>query len=80
MTDDEPNDAKSDMTMYLGMLQEGPVRDLLKISAELGGRSGKNRKAIVHKYRAIVSEIYSPPRVAEAARVLSSLEIDRDYH
>ena len=71
----EPNDAASDLTMYLGVLQEGPVRGLLNVATELGGRRRKNERLVTRDYRAIVSEIYSPPRVAEAARVLSHLEI-----
>ena len=46
---------------------ESAIRDVILLAADLGGNSDHNRKAAHSNYRAVVSEVYSPPRVAQAA-------------
>ena len=80
------NDSNSDMD-YLAMLRNAgvprafgdyldEVEALLKITDELGGLTEPNVDECIKNCWAIVSEIYSPPRVTKAAEMLSKLNID----
>ena len=72
---------------FLGMLQDAglpdsyanshrALRELLHITKSLGGHAPDNVDACITKCKAIVSEIYSPPRVTRAAELLPQLNID----
>ena len=89
MLSDKPtteNDSNSDMD-YLALLHNAGVprafgdyldeiTALLKITDELGGHTESNIDECIKKCRAVVSEVYSPPRVTRAAELLSKLNID----
>ena len=72
---------------FLGMLQEAglpdsyannhrALRELFHITESLGGHTPDNIDACITKCKAVVSEIYSPPRVTRAAELLPQLNID----
>ena len=52
------------------------VKCILGLTQELGGDVNRNKKTLGEQYRAVVSEIYSPPRVTAAAARLTELDID----
>ena len=49
--------------------------EILNVVKALGGNSGKYRRERSRAIRAVVSEIYSPPRVTAAARRLPHLGV-----
>ena len=58
------------------IVQEPVVHHILALATELGGRVHENKKLMRKRYKAIVSEIYSPPCVIAAAAKLTELDID----
>ena len=70
-------DDDEDMQNYLYRLEESHenVRAIQELVAALGGNPGKHRQRVARKLRAVVSEIYSPPRVTAAAKLLPDLGI-----
>ena len=57
-------------------MREPEVMNLAILAMQFGGDTKSNVKALRKHYRAVVSEVYSPPRVAAAAATLSKLDID----
>ena len=47
---------------------EGVVDEVILLASQLGGDTQHNRRKAHQRYKAIVSEVYSPPRVAIKAR------------
>ena len=51
------------------------AKHIEELIAALGGNPGKHRKRIAKKLKAVVSEIYSPPRVTAAAKLLPDYNV-----
>ena len=52
------------------------IEKLLHVATELGGNVQDNVEVCVARCNAVVSEVYSPPRVTRAAELLPQLNID----
>ena len=54
---------------------EAANRDILAVIKSIGGSVGKYRRERQRALRAVVSEVYSPPRVTAAAKLLPELRV-----
>ena len=52
--------------------------EILNVIRALGGNTGKYQRERRSAIKAVVSEIYSPPRVTAAAKLLPELKIIQD--
>ena len=62
------------------MMQEEVIQEVLSLAKELGGDEKANKKAMVRRCRAIVSEIYSPPRVCASASKCAIWASTQEFH
>ena len=60
-----------------GMMEEATadMQALSELVAALGGNPGKHRRAVAKKMKAVVSEVYSPPRVSAMAKLLPGFDV-----
>jgi len=74
--DDICDDKMLDGTQVMSLMCNDAMQGILTLNVGLGGRRGRNRGALVRIHWAVVSEVYSPQRAAQAAAILADLEID----
>ena len=60
----------------MSLMTRNAMKDLLTVASSLGGNYEENHQRLQKSLQAVVSEIYSPPRVTAAAARLTGLRID----
>jgi len=64
------------MSATMSPIRHSTLQEILALTVSLGGCNSRSRATLGRRYRAVVLEVYSPPRVAQAAAILADLEID----
>ena len=76
MSDDSDENEDMKSVGEVALMKNEVIRDLLAVTTSMGGNHHRNRRQLRKMARAVVSEIYSPPRVTAAAARLKGLKID----
>jgi len=74
--DDKASVPDEVMSMTMSPMRHSTLQEIPALTTSLGGSRSKNQAGLGRRYRAVVSEVYSPPRAAQAAAILSDLDID----
>ena len=60
----------------MSLMRNNTAQLLLSLAAALGGEPEQNQRRLRSKFKAVVSEVFSPPRATAAWANLADLEIN----
>ena len=60
----------------MSLIRNQVMHEILSLTVSLGGSHEQGARTLQERYRAVVSEVYSPPRMAQAAATLAKLRIE----